>query len=104
MSRSKMPYESLHLNGYGVQYVSNSTLPFSLWMEALKTVAHIINRVMSKSFSKTPYELWSSRKLSINYLHVWGCPAKVKIFNPQFGKLDRNTISCYFIGYPKKSN
>jgi hypothetical protein len=104
MSRSKMPYESLHLNGYGVQYVSNSTLPFSLWMEALKTVAHIINRVMSKSFSKAPYELWSSRKLSINYLHVWGCPAKVKIFNPQFGKLDRNTISCYFIGYPKKSN
>ena len=32
-------------------------LPLSLWMEALKTAIHILNRVPSKSVPKTPYEL-----------------------------------------------
>jgi hypothetical protein len=50
--------------------LSNSTLPLDLWMEALKIVAYIINRVPSKSVPKTPYELWTDRKPSINYLHI----------------------------------
>ena len=37
--------------------ISYSTLPLSLWMEALKTAIHILNRVPSKSVPKTPYEL-----------------------------------------------
>jgi hypothetical protein len=82
--------------------LSNSTLPLSLWMKALNTATHIINRVLSKSVPKTPYELWTGRKSSINYLYIWGCPAKVKIFNLQLGKLDPKTISCHFIGYPNK--
>jgi hypothetical protein len=51
----------------------------------------------SKSVPKTPYELWIDRKTNINYLHIFGCPAKTKIFNPQLGKLDPKTISCHFI-------
>jgi hypothetical protein len=39
-------------------------------MEALKITAHIINRVISKSVPNTPYELWTSKKPSINYFHV----------------------------------
>jgi hypothetical protein len=46
--------------------LSNSMLHLGLWMEALKTAAHIINRVPSKSVPKTTYELWTSRKPSIN--------------------------------------
>jgi hypothetical protein len=83
--------------------LSNSTLPMSLWIEALKTTAHKIKYVPSKSVSKTPYELWTSRKSSINYLYIWGCPTKAKIFNPQLGKLDPKTIIYHFIGYPDKS-
>jgi transposase InsO family protein len=37
--------------------ISYSSLPLSLWMETLKTVIYILNRVPSKSVSKTPYEL-----------------------------------------------
>ena len=44
----------------------NSTLPVELWMEALKTVAHVLNRVPSKSIPKTPFELWTGRKPSLN--------------------------------------
>jgi hypothetical protein len=72
-------------------------------MEVLKTAAHIIIHVSNKSVPKTSDELWTSRKPSIYYLHVWGCLAKTKIFNPQLWKLDPKTISCHFIGYPDKS-
>jgi hypothetical protein len=79
-----------------------STLLISLWMEALKTIIHILNRVPSKSVSKTPYELWTGHKPSLNYIRVWGCPAETKIFNPNAGKLEPKTVSCHFIGYLEK--
>jgi hypothetical protein len=83
--------------------LSYSTLPIGLWMKALKTAIHILNRVPSKSVSKTPYELWIGHKPSLNYIRVWGCLAEAKIFNPNAGKLELKTVSCHFIGYPEKS-
>jgi hypothetical protein len=82
--------------------LSYSTLPISLWMEALKTAVHILNRLPSKLVPKTPYEMWTGRKITLNYLHVWGCLTETRIFNPSIGKLDHKTVSCYFIGYPDK--
>jgi hypothetical protein len=83
--------------------LSYFTLPIGLWMEVLKTVIHILNRVPSKSVSKTSYELWTGHKSSLNYLLVWGYPTEAKIFNPNAGKLEPKTVSCHFIGYPEKS-
>jgi hypothetical protein len=82
--------------------LSYSTLPVRLWMEALKTVIHILNRVPSKAVTKTPYELWIGRKPTLNYLHVWGCPTEAKVFNPTQKKLDDMTVSCHFIGYSER--
>jgi hypothetical protein len=84
--------------------LSSSTLLVRLWMEALKTAIHILNRVPSKAVPKTPYELWTGRKSTLNYLHVWGCLAEAKVFNPTQKKLDDRTVSCHFIGYPERSN
>jgi hypothetical protein len=39
----------------------------------------------------------------LNYLHMWGCPAEAKLFNPSIGKLDLKTVSFHFIGYLDKS-
>jgi len=83
--------------------LSNSSLPISLWMEALKTAVYLLNRVPSKAVPKTPFELWTGRKRSLRHLHVWGCPAEARIYNPHEKKLDFKTISGYFIGYPAKS-
>ena len=83
--------------------ISYSTLPLSLWMEALKTAIHILNRVPSKLVPKTPYELWTRRVPSLNHLRVWGSPAEAKVFNPNIWKLDPKIVSCHFIGYPEKS-
>jgi hypothetical protein len=78
-------------------------LPVSLWMEALKPAVHILNRVPSKSIPKTPYKMWTVRKPTLNYLHVWGYLTEAKLFNPSIGKLDPKTVSYHFIGYLDKS-
>ena len=82
--------------------MSYSTLPLSLWMEALKTATYILNRVPSKLVLKTLYELWTDKKPSVNHLRVWGSPAEAKVFNPNIGKLDPKIVSC-LIGYPENS-
>jgi hypothetical protein len=83
--------------------LSYSTLPISLFMETLKNVIHILNRVPNKSVSKTPYELWTGCKPLHNYFRVWGCPAEANISNPNTGKLESKIVSCHFNGYPEKS-
>jgi hypothetical protein len=83
--------------------LSYSTLPISLWMDALKTAVHILNRVPSKSVPKIPYEIWTGKKPTLNYLYVCDCPVEAKLFNPSIEKLDPKTVSCHFICYPDKS-
>ena len=83
--------------------MNNSSVPVSLWMYALRTAAYLLNRIPSKAVPKTPYELWMGRKPSLRHLHVWGCQAEVRIYNPHERKLDPRTISGFFIGYPEKS-
>ena len=63
--------------------LSNSSIPVSVWMYALRTAVYLLNRVPSKAVPKTPLELWTCRKPSIRHLHVWGCPAEVRVYNPQ---------------------
>ena len=83
--------------------MSRCNLPDFLWGDALKTALYILNRVPSKSVPKTPFELWTGRKPSLNHLRVWGCPAEVKIYNPFETKLDPKTSRCFFIGYPDRA-
>ena len=82
---------------------SYSSVPISLWGETLKTAMYILNRVPSKAAPKTHFELWTGRKPSLRHIHIWGCPAEARIYNPHEKKLDSRTISGYFIGYPDKS-
>ena len=83
--------------------ISHTSLPLSLWGEALKTAAYILNRVPTKAANKTPYELWTGRKPSLQHLRIWGCPAEARPYRPQEKKLDQRTISCYFVGYAERS-
>ena len=58
--------------------ISYSTLPLSLWMEALKTTIHILKRVLSKSVPKTPYELWTEKIPSLNTYVCGGALMRLK--------------------------
>ena len=79
--------------------IAHSTLPESLQGKALKTTAYLLNRVLTKAIEKIPYELWTGKKLSLNHLHIWGCPAEARPYKLNEKKLDSRIISCYFIGY-----
>ena len=46
-------------------------------------------------------ELWSKRKPSMRYLHIWGCPAHVLKGKPD--KLEPKSKVCLFVGYPKET-
>ena len=62
--------------------MSYSSVPISLWGEALKTAMYILNKVPSKAVPKTPFELWTGRKPSLRHIHIWGCPVEARIYNP----------------------
>ena len=83
--------------------ICHSTLPESLWGEALKTAAYILNRVPTKAAAKTSYQLWTGRKPSLKHFHIWGCPTEARPYKPNEKKLEPKTVSSYFIGYSKRS-
>jgi hypothetical protein len=79
--------------------MSYDALPMSFWGYVLQTVAYLLNLVPSKSVSKIPTELWIGHKPSINYIHVWGCPAHV--LKGKSGKLESKIEVCLLVGYSK---
>jgi hypothetical protein len=67
--------------------ISHTSLPLNLRGEALKTTTYILNRVPTKVTNKTPYELWTGRKCSLQQEKEW----------------DERTVSYYFMRYAEKS-
>ena len=59
--------------------LSSSKLPKSLWIEALKMEAYILNRVSTKVVAKTPFELFYGWKPSSRHMHIWRCPSEVSL-------------------------
>jgi hypothetical protein len=57
--------------------MSYDTLLTSFWGYALDTAMYLLKLVHSKFIPKTFVELWMGRKLSMKYIHIWGCPAYV---------------------------
>ena len=83
--------------------ISHSTLPESLWDEALRTAPYILNRVLTKETTKTPYELWTCRNPSLKNFCVLGCPIKARPYKLNEKELEPRAVSSYFIGYSERS-
>ena len=67
------------------------------------TATYVLNRVLSKSVSSTPYELWTHRKPNLTHLHPWGSATYVHNPSHKHGKLDPRGKKCIFIRYPEYS-
>ena len=79
--------------------MAQANLPISFWGDALLTVAFVLNRVPSKSVNSTPYELWTGRKPSLDFLRPWGSMAYVLDSSHKYGKLGPRGKKCIFIRY-----
>ena len=83
--------------------MAHSNLPISFWGDALLTAPYILNRVPSKSISATPYELWHSRKPSLEHLLPWGSASYVHNPTHKYRKLGPRATKMVFIQYPEHS-
>ncbi|KAL5564391.1 hypothetical protein UlMin_027555 [Ulmus minor] len=50
---------------------------------------------------KTPHELWTGKRTTLNHIRIWGCPAHV--LDKESGKLDSRSEVCMFVGYPRET-
>ena len=93
--------EEPNLVGHGRSMMSQADLPLSFWGYALETAAFTLNRVPSKSFEKTPYEIWTGKCPGLSFLKVWGCEAYVKRLMSD--KLTPKSDKYFFVGYPRET-
>ena len=61
----------------------SSGLPQNLCGETILSANYILNKLPRKKTKKTPYELWKGKKLSYQFLKVWGCLAKMAVLIPK---------------------
>ena len=83
--------------------ILNEKLSFNLWGQALLTACHVHNRIPSRKFKVSPYELWKSRKPNLGYPRVWGCLAFYRVTDPKRTKLEPRAIKSVFVGYAENS-
>ncbi|GAA0159625.1 hypothetical protein LIER_16357 [Lithospermum erythrorhizon] len=78
----------------------HSGLPHTFWADAINTAAFLVNRGPSVPLEfKIPEEVWSSKKVNLSFLRVFGCLAYVHVDANARSKLDAKSSICYFIGY-----
>lgn len=82
----------------------SSSLPESLWGEAINTSVYLRNRSPTNLLHCTPYEAWSRRKPSVNHLRVFGCKAVVLDKRIGKSKFAPKGIECVMVGYSTESN
>ena len=83
----------------GRAMLKSADLPGSLWSEAIKTAAYIMNRVLNRRDNVTPYEQWHGNKPSVAHLRVFGCKAYTWIPEVKRKKLDDRAEYGRLVGY-----
>ena len=79
-------------------------LPKFLWGEAVNTVVYIQNRCPHSALdSKTPEEVFSSKKLDVSHFRVFGCPIYFHVPKEKRSKLDAFGKKGMFLGYNQTS-
>jgi hypothetical protein len=71
-----------------------------LWVEVVGATCYLVNRSPSSSLDdKTPHEVWTGKKPSLEHLRVFGCDAYVHVPKENRSKMDKKYEKCIFIGY-----
>ena len=60
--------------------LSGAELGQEFWAEAVGTACYLVNRSPSSVLDvKTPHEVWSGKKPSLQHLRVFGCDSYVHV-------------------------
>ena len=75
-------------------------LPKFLWGEATNTAVYIQNKCLHSALdSKTPEEVFSSKKPDVSHFRVFGCPVFFHVLKEKRSKLDASGKKGMFVGY-----
>ncbi|KRZ26987.1 Retrovirus-related Pol polyprotein from transposon TNT 1-94 [Trichinella pseudospiralis] len=109
--RTAMPYTS-EQNGVaerenrilvetGRSMLHSKDLPLSLWVEAVNTACHVLNRTGPTTVKgKSPMELWFKRDpVSIDHFHVFGTECFVHVPKQRRRKWEKKSVAGRFMGY-----
>nr|GEV24001.1 hypothetical protein [Tanacetum cinerariifolium] len=78
----------------------DSLLPIPFWAETVNTACYVQNRVLvTKSHSKTPYELLHGRTPSIGFMRPFGCPMTILNTLDPLGKFKGKVDEGFLVGY-----
>ncbi|GJR76893.1 putative ribonuclease H-like domain-containing protein [Tanacetum coccineum] len=81
--------------------LADSKLPTTFWAEAVNTACYVQNRVLvTKPHNKTPYELFLSRKLALDFMRPFGYPVIILNTIDHLGKFDGKADEGLFVGSP----
>ncbi|KAJ9567156.1 hypothetical protein OSB04_003122 [Centaurea solstitialis] len=84
--------------------MAHSSVPQSLWAEAVSTACFIQNwTLIIKRTGKTAYEMIKKRKPNIDFFNVFGCKCYVLNDRDDLDKFDPKSDESTFIGYSLKS-
>ena len=70
----------------------------TFWREAVGAIFYIINIAQLRvNNDKTPYELWTGRKATVDYFKIFGSKCYIKIINDNLGKFHSITDEGIFL-------
>lgn len=81
--------------------IHSSNLPKFLWDELARTAVYVLNEVVNKAQTTTPYENWFNTKPSVANLHVIGSKVYKHIPINKRKALDKTAKTGYLVGYGK---
>ncbi|CAA7024669.1 unnamed protein product [Microthlaspi erraticum] len=84
--------------------LNDKEVPRRFWPEAAKWAVHVLNRSSTSVLKeKTPEEMWSGVKPTVDYFRVFGCLAHVHVPDQRRKKLDDKSTTCVLIGVRSES-
>jgi transposase InsO family protein len=84
--------------------LADSKLPTMFWTEAVGTACYVLNRVLiTRPHNKTPYELLTGKKPTIEHLKPFGCQVTILNTSDHLGKFDAKAAEGYIVGYSAHS-
>nr|GEU41150.1 retrovirus-related Pol polyprotein from transposon TNT 1-94 [Tanacetum cinerariifolium] len=84
--------------------LNEQSLPQKFWCNAVDTSTYMINRILIRAvLGKTPYELLSGRKPTLDYFKVFGSKCFILNTKDYLTKFDPKSYECVFLGYSQNS-
>jgi transposase InsO family protein len=89
-----------HITEIACGMLNEKNLPNYFWAEAVVTSVYTMYRTpIAAIHGMTPEEKFTSKKLNVSHLRVFGCIAYVHVPDEKRSKLDPKAEKCIFIGY-----